>query len=84
VDDELDDSITGIYCKEGHIGPLWEVCVDSKSYLDDFNGDCIKCPQSSIVIARLLGIFIGADLTKRKVSNYVSSFDFKAKPFVPH
>jgi hypothetical protein len=42
------DSITEIYYKDGHRGPLWEVCVNSKS---DVN---IKCP---IVLPRLMGIF---------------------------
>jgi len=56
----LDDSL---YCKEGHRGPLCEVCIDEGNYFDDSKGECMKCPRVRwepivIVISLLIGMVL--------------------------
>jgi hypothetical protein len=88
--DIRDDTITGLYCKEGHTGPLCEVCVDDDSYLRVTDGNCIKCPRPLIVLATLVGILLGAAvigitaayLIKKKLPNFldlISRLSLRAK-----
>jgi hypothetical protein len=51
---------TGIYCNEGHTGPLCEVCTRKDQYFSVTNRRCTKCPSSALLSVQLLCICLGA------------------------
>jgi hypothetical protein len=51
---------TGIYCNEGHTGPLCEVCTRTDHYFSVTNRRCTKCPSSAVLAVQSLGICFGA------------------------
>jgi hypothetical protein len=51
---------TGIYCKEGHTGPLCEVCTRTDHFFSVTNRRCTKCPSSAVLTVQFLGICFGA------------------------
>jgi len=64
----MDDSL---YCKEGHRGPLCEVCTDEGNYFNDSEGECVKCPRlrwEPIVI--VISFLIGFILLRMAASHY--------------
>ncbi len=48
-----------MYCKEGHKGPLCEVCTDDNFYYSDVDGNCVKCPSPTTVALVLVAIVLG-------------------------
>ncbi len=48
------------YCKDGHRGPLCEVCEDDRFYFSDTDGQCIRCPTSGSVSVILIFVVLGA------------------------
>jgi hypothetical protein len=50
---------TGIYCKEGHTGPLCEICTQDNHYFSTTNGQCAKCPSSALITVQFLRIISG-------------------------
>jgi hypothetical protein len=59
VGDPLLHDGTGIYCEQGHTGPLCEVCTKKDHYFSITNGQCTKCRLSAVLVVQLLGIFLG-------------------------
>jgi hypothetical protein len=53
---------TGIYCYEGHTGPLCEVCTRTDHFFSVTNRRCTKCPSSAVLAAQFLGICFGATM----------------------
>eukprot|EP00592_Proboscia_alata_P023596 CAMPEP_0194424146 /NCGR_PEP_ID=MMETSP0176-20130528/23412_1 /TAXON_ID=216777 /ORGANISM="Proboscia alata, Strain PI-D3" /LENGTH=2584 /DNA_ID=CAMNT_0039233745 /DNA_START=230 /DNA_END=7984 /DNA_ORIENTATION=+ len=53
------NELTGIYCKEGHTGPLCEICVENDHYFSIPNRQCSKCPSLFLFAVELLGICFG-------------------------
>jgi len=60
-EDEFSPGYTGSgYCKEGHTGPLCQVCATSDLYFDNLEAmECVQCPSASDRISLPLG-FIGS------------------------
>jgi hypothetical protein len=78
--DNLDDYGTGMYCQEGHTGPLCEVCVKNDHYFSISNRRCTKCPSPAPLAVQFLGIIFGAImvitivfyLLKRRIQSFLS------------
>jgi hypothetical protein len=51
---------TGIYCNEGHTGPLCEVCTRTDHFFSATNRRCTKCPSLAVFAVQFLGIVFGA------------------------
>ena len=58
--------LVGGYCREGHVGPLCEVCSEEHFYFDWWEAECKRCPAGErylLTYALLLGLpalFCGA------------------------
>ncbi len=77
-DDAENDEQTGIYCIEGHTGPLCQSCVDH-TYFKNQDGVCNnKCPNSWVLALRMLGIGFAA-LVVVTVVGYISSLRLAAQ-----
>ncbi len=59
------------YCREGHKGPLCEVCTNQNFYFDDENGECAKCPTSAVIFLHFFIICLVA-----VVLNTLSQYTF--------
>jgi hypothetical protein len=50
---------TGMYCSEGHKGPLCEVCTNKDHYFSTTNRECTKCPLLALLVLQFLVIIFG-------------------------
>ncbi len=63
-----------MYCKEGHEGPLCEVCTDNNFYFSETDGNCVKCPSPTrvtlVLVAIVLAVAVVAAVAAFLVSKY--------------
>lgn len=81
----------GRYCKEGHKGPICEVCVESKKYFTSTVGECVHCPSFLrlalipvilIIIAAIIAIVIYFKFFQQQLKTtlmIISSINLQAK-----